>query len=320
MNEILKTISNIGIVPVVAINDAKKAVPLAKALVAGGLPTAEVTFRTAAAEDAMRAITAEVPEMLVGAGTVLTPDQLDRALDAGSKFIVSPGFNPEMVKYGLSKGALMLPGTATGGEMEQAMALGLDVVKFFPAEQNGGIAKIKALAGPYKKLKWMPTGGVNTKNLMDYLSFDQIVACGGTWMVKPELVENECWDEITAICKEAVKTMLGLQIMHVGINCADPDEAAATAKRFEALFGFAYKAGNSSDFAGTVVECMKKPGRGRNGHIAIGTNSVDRAMYHLGRQGVEFDESSISYNDKGQAKNVYLKEEVGGFAIHVMKK
>ena len=320
MNEILKTISNIGIVPVVAINDAKKAVPLAKALVAGGLPTAEVTFRTAAAEDAMRAITAEVPEMLVGAGTVLTPDQLDRALDAGSKFIVSPGFNPEMVKYGLSKGALMLPGTATGGEMEQAMALGLDVVKFFPAEQNGGIAKIKALAGPYKKLKWMPTGGVNTKNLMDYLSFDQIVACGGTWMVKPELIENECWDEITAICKEAVKTMLGLQIMHVGINCADPDEAAATAKRFEALFGFAYKAGNSSDFAGTVVECMKKPGRGRNGHIAIGTNSVDRAMYHLGRQGVEFDESSISYNDKGQAKNVYLKEEVGGFAIHVMKK
>ena len=320
MNEILKTISNIGIVPVVAINDAKKAVPLAKALVAGGLPTAEVTFRTAAAEDAMRAITAEVPEMLVGAGTVLTPDQLDRALDAGSKFIVSPGFNPEMVKYGLSKGALMLPGTATGGEMEQAMALGLDVVKFFPAEQNGGIAKIKALAGPYKKLKWMPTGGVNTKNLMDYLSFDQIVACGGTWMVKPELIEGEKWDEITAICKEAVKTMLGLQIMHVGINCADPEEAAATAKRFEALFGFTYKAGNSSDFAGTVVECMKKPGRGKNGHIGIGTNSVDRAMYHLGRMGVEFDESSISYNDKGQAKNVYLKEEVAGFAIHVMKK
>lgn len=320
MNEILKTISNIGIVPVVAIEDASKAVPLAKALVAGGLPTAEITFRTAAAEDAMRAITAEVPEMLVGAGTVLTPEQLDRALDAGSKFIVSPGFNPEMVKYGLSKGALMLPGTATGGEMEQAMALGLDVVKFFPAEQNGGIAKIKALAGPYKKLKWMPTGGVNTKNLMDYLSFDQIVACGGTWMVKSDLIENERWDEITAICRDAVKTMLGLQIMHVGINCADPDEAAATARRFETLFGFAYKPGNSSDFAGTVVECMKKPGRGKNGHIGIGANSVDRAMYHLGRQGVEFDESSISYNPKGQIKNVYLKDEVAGFAIHVMKK
>ena len=206
MNEILQTISRIGIVPVIAIDDASKAVPLAKALAEGGLPVAEVTFRTDAAEEAMKAITAEVPDMILGAGTVLTKDQLDRALNAGAQFIVSPGFNPDMVKYGLSKGALMLPGTATGGEMEQAMALGLDVVKFFPAEQNGGVAKLKALAGPYRNLKWMPTGGVNTKNLMDYLSFDQILACGGTWMVKKELIENEEWAEITRICKDAVKT------------------------------------------------------------------------------------------------------------------
>ena len=204
MNEILQTISRIGIVPVIAIDDASKAVPLAKALAEGGLPVAEVTFRTDAAEEAMKAITAEVPDMILGAGTVLTKDQLDRALNAGAQFIVSPGFNPDMVKYGLSKGALMLPGTATGGEMEQAMALGLDVVKFFPAEQNGGVAKLKALAGPYRNLKWMPTGGVNTKNLMDYLSFDQILACGGTWMVKKELIENEEWAEITRICKDAV--------------------------------------------------------------------------------------------------------------------
>ena len=180
MHPVPKQISDIGIVPVIAIDDAEKAVPLAKALVAGGLPVAEVTFRTAAGEAAIRAISREVPEMLVGAGTVLTHDQLDRALDAGARFIVSPGFNPDMVRYGLSKGALMVPGTATPGEMEQAMALGLEVVKFFPAEQNGGVAKLKALAGPYKTLKWMPTGGVNAKNLADYLAFDQIVACGGT--------------------------------------------------------------------------------------------------------------------------------------------
>ena len=184
MHPVLKQISDIGIVPVIAIDDAEKAVPLAKALAAGGLPVAEVTFRTAAGEAAIRAISREVPEMLVGAGTVLTHDQLDRALDAGARFIVSPGFNPDTVRYGLSKGALMIPGTATPGEMEQAMALGLEVVKFFPAEQNGGVAKLKALAGPYKTLKWMPTGGVNAKNLADYLAFDQIVACGGTWMVK----------------------------------------------------------------------------------------------------------------------------------------
>lgn len=320
MNKTLQTVYEIGIIPVIAIEDAAKAVPLAKALVAGGLPAAEVTFRTAAAEEAIRAIAQEVPEMLVGAGTVLTPEQLDRALDAGSQFIVSPGFNPEMVKYGISKGALMLPGTATGGEMEQAMALGLEVVKFFPAEQNGGIAKIKALAGPYKNLRWMPTGGVTTKNMMDYLSFDQIVACGGTWMVKKELIDGEKWDEITAICKEAVKTMLGLTLAHVGINCGDAGEAEQTAKALCAIFGFEYKAGNFSDFAGKAVECMKKPGRGAHGHIAIAANSVDRAVYHLGRQGVEFDESSRVTDAKGKTKAIYLKQELSGFAIHLVQK
>ncbi len=320
MNDVLQKIFQIGIIPVIAIDDAAKAVPLAKAFVEGGLPAAEVTFRTDAAEEAMKAIAAEVPEMLLGAGTVLTKDQLDRALGAGAQFIVSPGFNPDMVKYGLSKGALMLPGTATGGEMEQAMALGLDVVKFFPAEQNGGVAKLKALAGPYRNLKWMPTGGVNTKNLMDYLSFDQIVACGGTWMVKKEMIENEQWEEITRICKDAVKTMLGFSIHHLGINCANEEEAAATAKMLCALFGFNYKPGNSSIFAGTVVECMKKPYLGDNGHLAIATWNVDRAMYHLGRQGVEFDEATKKTDDKGNTKAIYIKGQIGGFAIHLVKK
>ena len=320
MNTVLQELSNIGIVPVIAIEDAAKAVPLAKALAAGGLPAAEVTFRTAAAEEAIRRIVAEVPEILVGAGTVTNCDQLDRALAAGAKFIVSPGFNPDTVKYGISKGALMLPGTATGGEMEQAMALGLEVVKFFPAEQNGGVAMLRALAGPYRTLKWMPTGGVNTKNMMDYLSFNQIVACGGTWMVKKELIDGGRWDEITAICRDAVKTMLGLEIRHVGINCADAEQAEKTARAICALFGFDCKAGNSSVFAGTAVECMKAPGRGANGHIAIGTNSVARAMYHLGRQGVEFDESSAATDAKGAIKSIYVKGEFGGFAFHLVQK
>ncbi|MBO5666684.1 MAG: bifunctional 4-hydroxy-2-oxoglutarate aldolase/2-dehydro-3-deoxy-phosphogluconate aldolase [Firmicutes bacterium] len=318
MNEILQTISKIGIVPVIAIEDASKAVPQAKALVAGGLPVAEVTFRTAAAEDAMKAIAAEVPDMILGAGTVLTKDQLDRALAAGAQFIVSPGFNPDIVKYGLEKGALMLPGTATGGEMEQAMALGLEVVKFFPAEDNGGVKKLKALAGPYKNLKWMPTGGVNTKNMMDYLSFDQIVACGGTWMVKKELIENEQWDEITRISRDAVKTMLGFTIKHLGINCNSEEEASVTAKAFCALLGFDYKPGNSSIFAGSVVECCKKPFPGEHGHLAIGTNNVDRAMYHLGLQGIEFDLSTQKTDAKGTVA-VYFKQQIGGFAIHLVR-
>lgn len=320
MHPVLKQISDIGIVPVIAIDDAEKAVPLAKALAAGGLPVAEVTFRTAAGEAAIRAISREVPEMLVGAGTVLTHDQLDRALDAGARFIVSPGFNPDMVRYGLSKGALMVPGTATPGEMEQAMALGLEVVKFFPAEQNGGVAKLKALAGPYTNLRWMPTGGVNTKNMMDYLGFDRIIACGGTWMVKKDLIEGEQWDEITRICKEAVKTMLGFSLAHVGINCADEAQAEQTAKTLCALFDLEYKPGNSSIFAGSAVECNKAPGRGANGHIAIGTNNVDRAVYHLGLRGVTFDESSRKTDAKGNTKAIYLKDELAGFAVHLVKK
>lgn len=320
MNEILQTISRIGIVPVIAIEDADKAVPLARALAEGGLPAAEVTFRTAAGEEAIRRIAAEVPDVLVGAGTVLTKEQVDRALDAGAKFIVSPGFNPEIVKYGISKGALMLPGTATGGEMEQAMALGLEVVKFFPAEQNGGVEKLKALAGPYRNLRWMPTGGVNTKNMLDYLSFDHIVACGGTWMVKKDLIEGERWEEITRICKDAAKTMLGFTLHHVGFNCANEQEAQETAQTLCAIFGLEYKAGNSSVFAGKAVECMKQPYLGKNGHIAIGTNSVDRAVYHLSRRGVAFDESTRKTDAKGKTTTIYLKNELSGFAIHLVQK
>lgn len=319
MNELLKKIHDIGIVPVIAIDDAKKAVPLAKALVAGGLPAAEVTFRTAAAEDAIRAIVKEVTEMIVGAGTVLTKDQADRAIAAGVSFIVSPGFNPEITKYVLDKGVCMLPGTATAGEMEQAMALGLEAVKFFPAEQNGGVDKLKALAGPYKNLRWMPTGGVNTGNLANYLSFHQVLACGGTWMVKKDLIEGEKWDEITSICKAAVKNMLGLELRHVGINSAGEDEAASLAGTLCGLFGLEYKPGNSSIFAGKEFEIMKSMGKGTHGHIAISTNDVDRAVYHLGRAGATFDESTRTEDEKG-TKFIYLNGEFGGFAIHLIRK
>ena len=318
--DLMKTIFEIGIIPVIAIDDPEKAVPLAKALVAGGLPAAEVTFRTAAAEESIRRICAEVPEMLVGAGTVLTREQADRAIAAGSQFIVSPGFNPDITRYVLEKGVAMMPGTATPGEMEQAMSMGLNVVKFFPAEQNGGVAKLKALAGPYGSLRWMPTGGVNTKNMMDYLNFDRIIACGGTWMVKKELIENEQWEEITRICKEAVKTMLGFELKHIGINCANEEAAVQTAKLFCTVFGFDYKAGNSSIFAGSAVECMKQPYLGRLGHIAIAANNVERAEAYLRRQGIAFNESSRKRNPKGKTVAIYLQEEFAGFAVHLVQK
>lgn len=205
MNDVLKKIEKIGIVPVVVLNDAKDAEPLAKALCEGGLPCAEVTFRTDAAEESIRIIAEKYPEMLVGAGTVLTVDQVDRAVAAGAKFIVSPGFNPKVVKYCLDKGIPVTPGTQTPSEMEQAIEMGLDVVKFFPAEPAGGLAMIKAVAAPYTMLKFMPTGGINLNNVEEYLKFDKILACGGSWMVKGDLIKAGKFDEITQMTKDAAE-------------------------------------------------------------------------------------------------------------------
>ncbi len=319
MNQIIKQISDIGIVPVIAFNSVDEAVPLCKALADGGLPAAEVTFRTACAEECIRVISREVPEMLLGAGTVLTVEQADRAMDAGASFIVAPGYDPKVTQHVMDKGGLMMPGTATAGEMQQAMNQGCEALKFFPAEANGGVAMLKNIGAALKSARWMCTGGVNAKNVNDYLGYEQSIAVGGTWMCKSDKIKAGAWDEITAMCKEAVKTMLGFKLVHVGINCADEGEAQRVAKTFSALFGLEYKPGNSSDFAGGAVECMKKPYLGKNGHIAIGTNSVDRAMYQLGRQGVAFNESTLKRDANGSAKVVYLKDEIGGFAVHLVK-
>ena len=205
MSTVTEKISTLGVVPVVVLEDAKDAAPLAKALVEGGLPCAEVTFRTDAAEESIKIMTSEYPDMFVGAGTVLTIEQVDRAVAAGAKFIESPGFDPEIVDYCLSKEIPVFPGCITPSEVAQAVKRGLKVVKFFPAEQFGGVATIKAMAAPYVGLKFMPTGGVSAKNLESYLSCDKIVACGGSWMVKGDLVKAGKFDEIKAMTEEAVK-------------------------------------------------------------------------------------------------------------------
>ena len=205
MSTVAEKFAGYGVVPVVVLDDAKDAAPLAKALVEGGLPCAEVTFRTAAAEESIKIMTSEYPDMFVGAGTVLTIDQVDRAVAAGAKFIVSPGFDPEIVDYCISKDIPVFPGCITPSEVAQAVKRGLKVVKFFPAEQFGGVATIKAMAAPYVGLKFMPTGGISAKNLENYLSCDKIVACGGSWMVKGDLVKAGKFDEIKTLTAEAVK-------------------------------------------------------------------------------------------------------------------
>lgn len=204
MTEMLEQIQNHIIVPVVVLEDTKDAAPLAKALVEGGLPCAEVTFRTEAAEESIRIMSSEYPEMLVGAGTVLTTEQVDRAVAAGAKFIVSPGFDPEIVDYCIEKEIPIFPGCVSPSEVAQAAKRGLKVVKFFPAEQFGGVSTIKALAAPYTTMKFMPTGGINANNLESYLSCNKIVACGGSWMVKSDLIKAGEFDKIKGLTQEAV--------------------------------------------------------------------------------------------------------------------
>lgn len=194
-----------AVVPVVVLDDADDAAPLAEALIKGGLPCAEVTFRTEAAEESIRIMSEKYPEMLVGAGTVLTTEQVDRAVAAGAKFIVSPGFDPEIVDYCLEKKIPVFPGCISPSEVAQAVKRGLKVVKFFPAEQAGGLAMLKAMAAPYTMLKFMPTGGINTKNLKEYLGFSKILCCGGSWMVKGDMIKNKEFDKITEMTKEAVE-------------------------------------------------------------------------------------------------------------------
>ena len=302
MDSIIRRIYEIGIVPVIALDDPDQAVPLAKALAAGGLPAAEVTFRTDAAEEAIRRIAEQVPGMLVGAGTVLTKDQVDRALAAGSQFLVSPGFNPEVTRYALSRGARMIPGTATPSEMEQAMSLGLKVVKFFPAEQNGGAAMLRAMAGPYRDLMWMPTGGINAKNLNDYLCFDRVLACGGTWMVKKDLIEAGRFDEVERLARQAVDTMLGFELGGLALRqAAEADQLDGLLRR------------------GFDLETAPRYARGTKGQLTVKTNSVDRAAAHLLARGYALDESS-RVERKGRAVSVWLAAEYGGFAVQLVQK
>lgn len=320
MNEILTELGRIGIVPVVAIDDAKDAKALGGALMRGGIPCAEVTFRTAAAAEAISILSKEYPDMLVGAGTVLTTEQVDKAVAAGARFIVSPGLNPKVVSYCVEKQIPIVPGCANPSDIEIALELGLEVVKFFPAEALGGLPLIKAMSAPYGAIKFMPTGGINAANINSYLGFNKVIACGGSWMVDKKLISAGSFEEIEKMAREAVDTILGFELAHVGVNAPDEQSAGKSADSFDSLFGFARRDGNSSIFAGSGIELMKTKYLGTNGHIAIRTNNISRAMYHLARRGASFDMNSAKYDEKNNLKAVYLENEIGGFAVHLVQK
>jgi 2-dehydro-3-deoxyphosphogluconate aldolase/(4S)-4-hydroxy-2-oxoglutarate aldolase len=319
MNPILEQLSLIGIVPVVAIDDAKYAVPLASAMAKGGIPCAEVTLRTAAGLDAIRSIATGCPDVLVGAGTVLTLDQCKAAVEAGAKFIVSPGFNPKVVDWCLANQVAVLPGCVTPTEITMAVEAGLDTVKFFPADVYGGLAGMKALSAPFNKMHFIPTGGVNAGNLAEYLSTPYISAVGGSWVCTKADIAASRFDKITALCHEARQIALGYELAHVGLNMDSTASAAQVARQLSAAFGFAPKAGSSSHFAGTGVEVMHEKYLGEHGHIAIRTANIARAIADLESRGFRMAPGTEKQKD-GKLIAVYLEQEFGGFAVHLLQK
>lgn len=317
--DVLKKIACSGVVPVVVLDDAADAVPTARAILAGGIDVMEITFRTAAAAESIRAVAAEVPEMLVGAGTVVNLEQCKLAVECGAKFIVSPGYDEELVAWCVENDVAVTPGCVTPSEIMAALKHGLKVLKFFPANIYGGLSAIKALSGPFVGLKFIPTGGVNPQNLGEYLASPSIHAVGGSWLCPKADIAGHNFDKITQLCAEAHRDVMGFEFAHVGINCADGDEAMAVCTDFQKIFGFEIKTGSSSNFASSGVEVMKSMYLGKNGHLAVRTNKIEAAIADLEKRGFAVDMDTAKYKGEHMIA-VYLKNEVGGFAVHLLQK
>jgi len=319
VNGIIEKIGELGIVPVVKIEKAKDALPLGKALIDGDLPIAEITFRTSAAEESIKSLTKELPNLLVGAGTVLTVEQAKKAVSAGAKFIVSPGFNSKVVDYCLENNIPITPGINNPTQIELALEKGLEVVKFFPAEASGGLTLLKSMSAPFSGIKFIPTGGINQNNLCSYLSYNKVHACGGSWMVKPELISSGNFAEITRLTKEAISTMLGFEFAHLGINEKSEDKALNSANLLSRLFYLPVKEGTSSFFADSVFEVIKSQYLGEHGHIAIATNDIYRAIAYLKKKGISILPETAKEKD-GNLKAIYIDQEISGFALHLLQK
>lgn len=317
--DILNKLSAAGVVPVVVIENAKDAVPTAEAMLRGGIDVMEITFRTAAAPDAIRAVSENCPKMLVGAGTVITLEQCKQAVDCGASFIVSPGFNREVVAWCVEHDIAVTPGCITPTEIMEAMELGLKVLKFFPANVYGGLGAMKALSGPFGGIKFIPTGGVNAQNLAEYISAPFIHAVGGSWVCPKADISAGHFEKVTQLCREARKTVLGFEVAHIGVNCPDAESSLSLCGSFSEAFGFETKLGNSSNFSTSAIEIMKSNYLGEKGHIAIRTNRMEAAICELAAKGFQIDPDTAKYKGDRMIA-VYLRQEFGGFAVHLLQK
>ncbi len=309
-----------GILPVIKIEDPDTAVELADAIRKGGINAIEVTARNESAFDSVSRIKKAFPDMMVGAGTITNVEMVKTAVAAGADFVVSPGFGREMVRYCVDNNIPVNPGCVSPSEVQEAQELGLRVVKFFPANRYGGVGGIRDLSGPFGKMKFVPTCGINFDNLGEYLSCPAVAAVGGSFMAKPDVIARHDWETVTANCRKAVELSLGFELGHVGLNCSGRDEAVRWAKDMDERFPLGVKVGGKSTFLGSAVEFMHIPYYGTHGHIGFKVNSARRAKAYFENLGLEIVPESMSYNAKGELSFFYLKEEIGGFALHVINK
>ena len=316
--EALKRMEDCGIVPVVVLDEADDAIPTAEALFSGGVDVIEITLRTAAGLEGIRKVAGSCPDTYVGAGTVVTLEQCRRAVEAGAKFIVSPGYNREIVEWCINEDVAVTPGCVTPTEIMEAQSLGVNVLKFFPSNVYGGLSAMKALAGPFTGVKFIPTGGVSPDNLREFVSAPFVHAVGGSWLCARNDIKNGDFDKITLLSRQAVNIALGFELAHIGINCDTAEESLEVCRLFDGAFSTGIKEGESSNFASSGIEVMKSRYLGDNGHIAISTAKIHRGIAALAKRGFEIDPETAKYKG-GNMIAVYLKQRFGGFAIHLLQ-
>lgn len=317
----LERIGLTGLVPVVVLEKAEDAVMATRALLDAGIDIMEITLRTDAALQAIAAIRTAYPEVLVGAGTVLSLEKAREAVAAGAQFIVSPGFNADIVQWCLEHNIPVTPGCVTPTEIDRALSYGLKILKFFPADIFGGLKACAAFNGPFgpQGVKFIPTGGVNNDNLADFADKPYIHAVGGSWLCGKDDIAIHNFKKITDTAAKAIDILLGFEFAHMGVNGTSEEDSLRTVRTLETAFKLTPKYGNSSNFAGPAIEVTKEAGLGKYGHIAIRVNNMERALYYLKKRGFTADENTAKY--KGNKMNaIYLTEEIGGFAVHLLQK
>ena len=315
-----KRIHDIGIIPFAAVDNVENAAPLAKALCVGGLPIAEIAYISDASHDALTEMKKTCPEMLTGAGNISTVEQVDSALDAGAEFIFASGLDPDMIRYCQGKNISVIPEVSNASDIEKAISLGLDTLKFSPAEKLGGIDMIKTLSASYRKIKFIPDRGINERNINEYLNEPCILACSGTWMIDKKAIDDKNFGKIAELTGCAVNNIMGITIKHIGIN-EENGEGAELAKLFARIFCGRVRETSKGWFGSEFAEIMSvKAGIGKHGHIGIGVNNPDRARRYYESLGYSFDERTAAYDENGDLTIVYFSGEFGGFALHIVKK